>query len=77
MRDQVIHPSNLTLIDGAIFDGPHEGQLRRRTAAEWLRRYAHDQRASIAIRRARDGQEGAAFAAIDGVVWHLRRVDFD
>lgn len=73
MTDELIHPSNLTLIDGAVFDGPCDGLLRRRTAAEWLRRHANDVRAGVAIRRARDGDEGAAFRAIDGVVWHLRR----
>ncbi len=72
-----VHASNQALIDAAVFDGPYEGQLRRRTAAEWLSRYAHDRRASLAIRRARDGEEGASFRAADGVVWHLRRVGPD
>ncbi len=72
-----IHASNQALIDAAVFDGPYEGQLRRRTAASWLSLYAQDQRASIAIRRARDGEDGVAFRAADGVVWHLRRVGSD
>ncbi len=69
-----IHASNQALIDGAVFDGPCEGQLRRRTAAEWLSLYAHDHHASIAIRRARDGEEEASFRAAGGVVWHLSRI---
>ncbi len=71
------HASNQALIDGAVFDGPCEGQLRRRTAAGWLSRYTHDHRASVAIRRARDGEEGASFRAAGGVVWHLRRAGPD
>lgn len=45
---QDIHPSNLTLIDGAVFEGAYEGLLRRGTAAEWIRRWAHNRRAQIA-----------------------------
>lgn len=70
-----IHPSNLTLIDGAVCDGPYEGQAKRMNAAGWLAAYAHDARATVAIRRARNGEEGACFRAADGVVWHLRRVE--
>jgi hypothetical protein len=69
MRDEV-HPSNLAVIDGAAFDGPHEGLLRTGTAAEWMRRWAHNHRAQVAIR---DGEEGARFRGVDGTVWHLRR----
>ncbi len=69
-----IHSNNQVLIDGAVFEGSYEGQLRRRTAATWLSLYAQDHRASIAIRRARDGEEGASFRAAGGVVWRLRRV---
>ena len=68
------HPSNRVLIDGAVFDGPYEGKLKRMTAAEWLAKHAHDVRAGVAIRRARAGEEGAFFRAVDGVVWHLRLV---
>ena len=72
-----MHASNQALIDGAVFDGPYEGQLHRRTAAEWLSLYAHDRRASVAIRRACGGEDGVSFRAADGVVWHLRRVGPD
>lgn len=71
------HPGNLAVIHGAVFDGPHEGAFRAGTAAEWLARHAHDARASRAIRRARDGGEGACFVAADGALWHLRRVEGD
>lgn len=71
------HPGNLAVIDGAVFDGPYEGAFRTGTAAEWLARYAHDPRASRAIRRARDGVEGASFVAADGAVWELRLVEGD
>src|SRR5215204_4240899 len=70
-----IHPSNLALIDGAVCDGPYEGQAKRMSAAGWPAAYAHDARASVAIRRARDGGEGACFRMADGVVWHLCRVE--
>lgn len=73
--DASIHPGNRVLIDGAVFDGPYEGNAKRMTAAEWLARYDHDARAGIAIRGARNGDEGRGFRAIDGVVWHLRRVE--
>lgn len=43
-RNTATHPSNLVLIDGAVFDGPYEGRLRRGTAAVWLARHAHDPR---------------------------------
>ncbi len=56
--------------DGA----PSLTEVRRRTAADWLSRYAHDRRAAVAVRRARDGEDGVSFRAADGVVWHLRRV---
>ncbi len=69
------HPSNRVLIDGAVFDGPYEGNFKRTTAAEWLARYDYDVRAGVAIRRARNGDEGCSFRAADGVVWHLRRVE--
>ncbi len=72
-----VHASNQILIDGAVFAGPYEGQLRRRAAAEWLSDDAHDHRGSMAIRRARDGEEGASFGTAGGVVWHLRRVGPD
>ena len=35
---EAIRPSNLVEVDGAVFDGPHEGLMRRATAAEWPRR---------------------------------------
>jgi hypothetical protein len=72
-----VHPSNHALIDGAVFDGPYEGLLRRRTAAEWLRLHDDHPRAGVAIRRARDGEEGIRFRGIDGVVWHLWLVGAD
>jgi len=75
MHDSAIHPSNRVLIDGAVFDGPYEGNLKRMTAAAWLRRFDHDPRAGRAIRRARDAEEEVSFTAIDGVVWHLRRTE--
>ena len=76
--DAMVHASNRVLVDGAVFDGPYAGSLERMTAAEWLARWGHDVRAGVAIRRARDGgKEGACFRAIDGVVWHLRRVGPD
>ncbi len=71
------HPSDRVLIDGAVFDGPYEGKLKRMTAAEWLARHGRDVRAGVAIRRARDGEEGACFRAVDGVVWPLRVVGPD
>ena len=72
--DEMIHPGNRILIDGAVFDGPYEGGCKRMTAAAWLARHDHDVRAGVAIRGARDGGEGCSFRAADGVVWHLRRV---
>jgi hypothetical protein len=68
----MIHSSNTTLIEGAVFDGAYEGAYRVATAAQWLARYAHNHRACIAIRRARNGAEGAAFRDDSGVVWNLR-----
>ena len=70
-----IHPSNPVLLDGAVFDGRCEGLMRRRSAAGWLALYDHCPRAGAAIRRARDGAEGAAFCSLGGVVWHPRRVE--
>jgi hypothetical protein len=72
-----VHASNQVLIDGAVFDVPFEGLLRRRTAAEWLRLHDDHPRAGVAIRRVRDGEDGIKFKAIDGVVWHLRLVAAD
>jgi hypothetical protein len=72
---QDIHPSNLTVIDGAVFAGAYEGLMRRGTAAEWMQRWTHNHHAQVAIRAARDGEEGARFRAADGTVWHLRRAD--
>jgi hypothetical protein len=75
--DAMFHASDRVLIDGAVFHGPYEGKLKRLTAAEWLARYDFDVRAGVAIRSARDGEEGACFRAVDGVVRHLRRVGPD
>ena len=43
-----VHPSNQVLLDGAVFDGPYEGLMRRRTAAGWLALYDHCPRAGAA-----------------------------
>lgn len=67
-----IHPGNLALIDGVVFDDLYEGNLERMAAAEWLGRHPHDIRAGSAVRRTRDGEEGVCFHASDGVVWRLR-----
>jgi hypothetical protein len=72
---EAIHPSNLVEIDGAVPDGPCEGPMDRATAAGRLRRRAYRPRAGSAIRRARGGEEGAAFRALDGTVRHRRRAD--
>ena len=70
-----VHPSNQGLLDGAVFDGPYEGLMRRRSAADWLTLHDHSPRAGAAIRHARNGVEGATFRSLGGVVWHLRRVE--
>lgn len=72
---QDIHPSNLTVIHGAVVEGADEGLLRSDTAGDWMRRWSHNHHAQVAIRAARDGEEGARFRAADGTVWHLRRAD--
>lgn len=66
-----MHASNSRLIDGAIFEGAHEGTFRTRTAAEWLAIFGADNRAAVAIRGARNGQH-TSFTAPSGAIWNLR-----
>lgn len=68
------HPANTALIAGAIFEGPYEGRLVHRTAAEWMRVFPAT-RAQMAIRKARDGVEGATYREPSNIVWHFRLVE--
>jgi len=74
MNNADIHPSNLVMIDGAIFEGKY-AQLVRRPAWEWMQLYHHDRAASMAILGARDGAETSFPALGTGEYWHLRRAD--
>ena len=71
-----VHSANMTMIDGAIFEGRYEGRAVSRSAADWLRIFGHNPKASRAIRGARDGAE-TVFTGSVGEVWHLRPAPAD